>query len=159
MKSNKLPVQYKKPRIFYDYRKMKRFDGATVPFGATGADYSLELFHKQAQCLCGNPEQCKCKINVPTLFTPTNRRKNEKYLHDTKPNLLFTIRHRKNPSLCYNFYSKNLSDALDEIARLNNKSKRTTEDGFYLDESGFDEKWNRSVIADYKAYNEAYNDE
>ena len=156
MKNKKTPEQSKKLRIFYDFRKMKRYDGTVTPYGAIGCDYTLDLFHKQAQCVCGSPLNCKCKVDVPTLCPSVQKRKTKSYLTDPKPNLLFTIRHRKNPSICYNYYSKNLSDALDEIARLNNKNKRTTEDGFYLDESGFDEKWNRAVIADYKAYHEAY---
>ena len=158
MKGKQTPRLRKSPRYFYDFRKMKRFDGVVVPYGAIGVDWTLELFHNQAKCLCGDPEHCQCKLDVPIPPMNIKKRKDQKFFTDPKPMLLFTIRHRRNPALIYNFFTKDMAEALEEINRLNAKGKRTTDDGFYLDETDFDEIWNRPVVADYKAFSEYYND-
>lgn len=152
------PEMAKLPRFFYDFRKTKRFDGVVVPFAAVGCDYTLDLFHKQAQCVCGNPKRCKCKLDVPYPLIDLKKRKDQKYLSDTKPMLLFTIRHRKNLSLIYNYFTKDIADVLEEVNRLNAKNRRTVDDGFYLDETDFDEIWNRPVVTEYKRVSEFYND-
>lgn len=160
MKGKKSTEEIKKnPRFFYDIRKMKRFDGAVVPYGAVGCDYTLERFHNQAKCYCGHPGKgCRCKINIVEPTIDISKRKDVRFFTDPKPMLLFTIRHRKNPSFIYNFFTKDIAEVLDEVNRLNGKNRRTVENGFYLDETDFDERWNRPVVSEYKAKAELLDD-
>ena len=141
-----------RPRVFFELKKMKRYDGVVVSYGSIGCDYNIHRYDAQAKCECGatREEDCSCRINVPIIPIDLKMHKNEKYLYDPKPMLLFTIRHRRNPTIIYNYFSKDLADALDEINRLNGKAKRNTDDGFYLDETDFDEKWNRAAVAEYR---------
>lgn len=134
-----------KPMIFYDIRSKPRY-------GSIGCSYSLELFHRSARCYCGFPgKKCKCIVETPPIPNKPYARKTKEWMKDLKPMLLFTIRHRKNPSFCYSFFSKDLKDAQDEILRLNRKKKSYTEEtGFYLDETDFDERWNHKAIVEYK---------
>lgn len=83
-------------------------------------------------------------------------RKSREWLMDTRPMLLFTIKYHGNPNIVYSFYSKDLGEANEEVARLNEKHGKDTDDGFYLDDSGFDEKWNALAVSFYKQRNIDY---